>query len=94
MTTSRNFFLVVMSLLDQFAADFLERFLPIPPMLLRVVRIARILRILRLLKNAKGLLPLRPAAGRRRAAKPPPTRVAAVLLLRFHVQPQTEPGTA
>ena len=27
-------------------------------------------------------------------AKKPPTRVAAVLLLRFHVQPQTEPGIA
>ena len=24
----------------------------------------------------------------------PPTRVAVVLLLRFHVQPQTGPGTA
>ena len=50
-----DFFLVSTSLLDQFAAEFLAQFLPIPPMLLRVLRVLRILRILRLLKGAKDL---------------------------------------
>ena len=50
-----DFFLVCTSLLDQFASEFLEQYLPIPPMLLRVMRILRILRILRLLKGAKEL---------------------------------------
>jgi len=50
-----DFFLVVMSLLDQFFLDLLVRFLPIPPTMLRVLRVARVLRILRLLKNLKGL---------------------------------------
>ena len=50
-----DFFLVCMSLLDQFATDFLARYLPLPPMLLRVMRIFRILRILRLLRHAKSL---------------------------------------
>ena len=43
------------SLLDQFAAELLATFLPIPPMLLRVLRVFRVLRILRLLKGAKGV---------------------------------------
>lgn len=46
-----DFFLVCVSLLDEFAAELL----PLPPMMLRTLRIFRILRILRLLKNAKGL---------------------------------------
>ncbi len=50
-----DFFLVCLSLLDQFAQELLERILPVPPFLLRVLRIFRILRILRLLKGAKGL---------------------------------------
>ena len=50
-----DFTLVCFSLLDQFAASLLAQFLPIPPMLLRVMRILRILRILRLLKGAKQL---------------------------------------
>ena len=50
-----DFFLVCTSLLDQFASELLEQYLPIPPMLLRVMRILRILRILRLLKGAKEL---------------------------------------
>ena len=45
------FTLVCTSLLDQFAAELLEQFLPIPPMVLRVLRVLRILRILRLLKG-------------------------------------------
>ena len=50
-----DFFLVCTSLLDQFAADFLDQVMPLPPMLLRVLRVLRILRILRLLKGAKEL---------------------------------------
>ena len=50
-----DFFLVVVSLLDQFASELLVRILPVPPMLLRVIRIARIMRILRLLKRYKRL---------------------------------------
>ena len=50
-----DFFLVCTSLLDQFAADFLNSIMPLPPMLLRVLRVLRILRILRLLKGAKEL---------------------------------------
>ena len=50
-----DFALVCSSLLDQFAAELLATYLPMPPMLLRVLRIARILRILRLLKGAKEL---------------------------------------
>ena len=50
-----DFFLVCTSLLDQFAAEVLEKVLPLPPMLLRVLRVLRILRILRLLKGAKDL---------------------------------------
>ena len=50
-----DFFLVCTSLVDQFASELLEQYLPIPPMLLRVLRILRILRILRLLKGAKQL---------------------------------------
>jgi voltage-dependent calcium channel L type alpha-1D len=46
-----DFTLVCTSLLDQFAAELLEQFLPIPPMVLRVLRVLRILRILRLLKG-------------------------------------------
>ena len=50
-----DFFLVSVSLLDQFAADALNSVLPIPPTLLRVLRVFRVLRIVRLLKGAKGL---------------------------------------
>ena len=50
-----DFFLVCTSLLDQFAEDWLNSILPLPPMLLRVLRVLRILRILRLLKGAKEL---------------------------------------
>ena len=50
-----DFFLVCTSLLDQFASELLAAYLPIPPMLLRVMRILRILRIMRLLKGAKQL---------------------------------------
>ena len=50
-----DFSLVCTSLLDQFASELLAAYLPIPPMLLRVMRILRILRILRLLKGAKQL---------------------------------------
>jgi len=46
-----DFTLVCTSLLDQFASELLEQFLPIPPMVLRVLRVLRILRILRLLKG-------------------------------------------
>ena len=50
-----DFFLVCVSLLDQFFLELLLLFLPVPPTLLRVLRVARVLRILRLLKNLKGL---------------------------------------
>ena len=50
-----DFFLVVTSLFDQFAAELLEAILPIPPMLLRILRVARIMRIMRLLKGFKGI---------------------------------------
>ena len=50
-----DFFLVCVSLLDQFAAELLVKLLPVPPMLLRVIRVARIMRILRLLKRYKRL---------------------------------------
>ena len=40
--------------LDQFAADILAQFLPVPPMLLRALRILRIVRILRLLKAPRS----------------------------------------
>jgi len=50
-----DFFLVSISLLDQFFAELLLALLPIPPTMLRVLRVARVLRILRLLKNLKGL---------------------------------------
>jgi len=50
-----DFFLVVTSLFDQFAAELLEAVLPIPPMLLRILRVARIMRIMRLLKGFKGI---------------------------------------
>ena len=48
-----DFFLVVTSLLDEFASELLANVLPMPPMLLRVLRVLRILRILRLLKGAR-----------------------------------------
>ena len=50
-----DFFLVCVSLLDQFFLELLLMFLPVPPTLLRVLRVARVLRILRLVKNLKGL---------------------------------------
>ena len=50
-----DFFLVIMSFLDQFFLELLLQFLPLPPTVLRVLRVARVLRILRLLKNLKGL---------------------------------------
>ena len=50
-----DFFLVCVSLIQEYAVDFLDKYLPIPPMLLRIVRLARILRILRLLKRFKRL---------------------------------------
>uniref|UniRef100_A0A7S3C4M4 Sodium channel protein n=1 Tax=Haptolina ericina TaxID=156174 RepID=A0A7S3C4M4_9EUKA len=50
-----DFFLVVTSLLDQFASELLSQILPVPPMLLRVLRIFRIQRVLRLIKGAKGI---------------------------------------
>ena len=40
------------SLLDQFAADVLAEYLPIPPMMLRILRVFRVLRILRLQEGA------------------------------------------
>merc|ERR1711871_596411 len=46
-----DFFLVMTSLLDEFASEQLATVLPIPPMLLRVLRVARIMRIMRLLKG-------------------------------------------
>jgi hypothetical protein len=48
-----DFFLVVTTLLDEFASELLAKVLPIPPLLLRVLRVLRILRILRLLKGAR-----------------------------------------
>ena len=50
-----DFFLVCVSLLDQFAQEWLASILPIPPTVLRVLRVARVLRVLRLIKNLKGL---------------------------------------
>ena len=50
-----DFFLVCVSLADQFFVEYLMTILPIPPTVLRVLRVARVLRILRLLKNLKGL---------------------------------------
>ena len=50
-----DFFLVVVSLVDQFATELLAEYLPIPPMLLRTIRVAHIMRILRLLKRFKRL---------------------------------------
>ena len=50
-----DFFLVCVSLLDQFFLELLLLFLPVPPTLLRVLRVARVLRILRLVKNLRGL---------------------------------------
>jgi hypothetical protein len=50
-----DFFLVCMSLLDQFATELLAAILPLPPYLLRAIRVFRILRILRLLRHAHGL---------------------------------------
>ena len=50
-----DFFLVCVSLMDQFFLELLLYFLPVPPTLLRVLRVARVLRILRLVKNLKGL---------------------------------------
>lgn len=47
--------LVFVALLDEFAQEMVEAYLPVPPMLLRVLRIARILRIIRLLKGFEGL---------------------------------------
>ena len=50
-----DFFLVCVSLADQFFSDLLMALLPFPPTMIRVLRVARVLRILRLLKNLKGL---------------------------------------
>ena len=50
-----DLFLVVLSLLDEFAAELVDQVLPLPPMLLRVLRIARVLRAVRLLKSFTGL---------------------------------------
>uniref|UniRef100_A0A7S2IXR0 Sodium channel protein n=1 Tax=Haptolina brevifila TaxID=156173 RepID=A0A7S2IXR0_9EUKA len=50
-----DFFLVCVSLGDQFFSELLETLLPFPPTMIRVLRVARVLRILRLLKNLKGL---------------------------------------
>ena len=50
-----DFFLVCVSLMDQFFLELLLLFLPVPPTLLRVLRVARVLRILRLVKNLRGL---------------------------------------
>lgn len=50
-----DFFLIVVSLLDQFAHEAFDSIVPVPPFLLRVLRIVRVLRILRLLKGAKEL---------------------------------------
>ena len=50
-----DFFLVCMSILDQFFLELLMKYLPVPPTVLRVMRVARVLRVLRLLKNLKGL---------------------------------------
>ena len=50
-----DFFLVCTSLADQFFADLLAEYLPVPPTILRVMRVARVLRVLRLLKGLKGV---------------------------------------
>ena len=50
-----DFSLVVTALLEQFAAEAVERYLPVPPMLLRVMRIARVLRAVRLLRQFAAL---------------------------------------
>jgi len=50
-----DFFLVIVSIGDQFFSELLLTLLPVPPTMLRVLRVARVLRILRLLKNLKGL---------------------------------------
>eukprot|EP00966_Prymnesium_polylepis_P262946 6073661-Prymnesium_polylepis.1 len=51
-----DFFLVVVSLLDQFAADVLVGNVDfIPPMFFRVLRVFRMFRILRMIKGAKGI---------------------------------------
>eukprot|EP00327_Prymnesium_parvum_P044618 CAMPEP_0205857742 /NCGR_PEP_ID=MMETSP1083-20121108/3824_1 /ASSEMBLY_ACC=CAM_ASM_000430 /TAXON_ID=97485 /ORGANISM="Prymnesium parvum, Strain Texoma1" /LENGTH=1580 /DNA_ID=CAMNT_0053219251 /DNA_START=327 /DNA_END=5070 /DNA_ORIENTATION=+ len=50
-----DFFIVCGSLLDQFGTEEIERLLPVPPSLLRVVRLVRVFRILRLFKGSKGI---------------------------------------
>ena len=50
-----DFSLVVAALLEQFANEAVERYLPVPPMLLRVMRIARVLRAVRLLRQFGAL---------------------------------------
>ena len=52
-----DFFLVCTALLDQFATELLASYLPIPPMMLRILRIFRVMRLFRLLKgeHARGL---------------------------------------
>ena len=52
-----DFFLVISALLDQFATELLAAYLPIPPMMLRILRVFRVMRLFRLLKgeHAKGL---------------------------------------
>ena len=50
-----DFSLIVAALLEEFAAELVEEYLPLPPMLLRVMRIARVLRAVRLLRNFEKL---------------------------------------
>ena len=50
-----DFFLICVSLFEQFFTELFSSLFPIPPFLLRVLRVFRILRILRLLKGAKDL---------------------------------------
>jgi hypothetical protein len=50
-----DFFLVLVSLSDQFFNELMMQVLPMPPTVLRVLRVARVFRIVRLLKNLKGL---------------------------------------
>ena len=59
-----DFFLVVVSLMDQFFLELLLEILPMPPTVLRVLRVARVLRILRLLEPQGAARPGRDARAR------------------------------
>lgn len=50
-----DFTLVCLALLEDFAESLLDSFLPVPPMMFRILRVLRVLRLIRLLKNAKGI---------------------------------------